>query len=175
MDCADLTQNGTNTVSRGKEMSDETRDELGCCAHLHIEYKRSGPNEYTVTAEWWECRDCKTRFIPEGKYPAMLAERDGLRKELSIERQWHAATKHSVIATIGGVDYEGNPTSTINYLQRLRILIEAEKERDALRERVTEAKRSAKFWEDTLFKREEVMQTRARELEDELERVKSRG
>ncbi len=61
------------------------RDECGpCCAHLHIEYKRSGPNDYTVTAEWWECRDCKTRFIPEGKYPALLAERDGLKRHLDL-------------------------------------------------------------------------------------------
>lgn len=38
-----------------------------------------------------------------------------------------AARLTSIIATVGGFDYEGNPTSEVNYLQRLRILIEKEK------------------------------------------------
>ncbi len=35
--------------------------------------------------------------------------------------------KNTVIATIGGVDYEGFPTSELNYLQRLRILVAIER------------------------------------------------
>ncbi len=73
----------------------------------------------------------------------LIQERGALLEELQLEREWHAATKHSVIATIGGVDYEGNPTSTINFLQRLRILVEAEADRDALRKRVAEVKTEA--------------------------------
>lgn len=36
------------------------------------------------------------------------------------------AIKNTIIATIGGSDDEGNPTSEINYLQRLRHLVEIE-------------------------------------------------
>ncbi|RPH38328.1 hypothetical protein EHM92_00155 [bacterium] len=52
--------------------------------------------------------------------------------------------KHTIVATIGGVDYEGFPTSEINYLQRLRILLEREAElgkyKDALNKLMCEAK-----------------------------------
>lgn len=51
-----------------------------------------------------------------------------LTAELDLQKQLHAATKHSVIATVGGTDYEGHPTSSINFLQRLRILVEKEKQ-----------------------------------------------
>lgn len=46
------------------------------------------------------------------------------------------AIKYAVVDTVGGVDYEGSPTTELNYLQRLQILVEAEKERDALRAEV---------------------------------------
>lgn len=39
-----------------------------------------------------------------------------------------AALKFTIVTTIGGTDNEGNPTSEINYLQRLRRLVDAEKE-----------------------------------------------
>lgn len=54
--------------------------------------------------------------------------------EMQLQSQIMAALKHTVVVTIGGVDYEGVPTSEINYLQRLRILVEKERqleERDA--------------------------------------------
>lgn len=54
-------------------------------------------------------------------------KRQQLEADVSLGRQMVAAIKHSVVATVGGVDYEGNPTSEINYLQRLRILVEKEK------------------------------------------------
>lgn len=41
------------------------------------------------------------------------------------------AIRHTVISTIGGVDYEGFPTSRLNYLQRLRILVAKEKRLEA--------------------------------------------
>ena len=46
----------------------------------------------------------------------------------------------SIIDVIGGVDYEGFPTSRLNYLQRLRILLEKE-----ARIRDLEAERDAAF------------------------------
>jgi hypothetical protein len=51
---------------------------------------------------------------------------DSLEAQLSTARQELATLKHTIVATIGGVDYEGVPTSEINYLQRLRILLENE-------------------------------------------------
>lgn len=48
------------------------------------------------------------------------------RQEASLQTQMVAAIKHSVVATVGGVDSEGFPTSEINYLQRLRILVAKE-------------------------------------------------
>lgn len=59
---------------------------------------------------------------------------EGLEEELKLSKQESLAIRHSVVETIGGVDHEGNPTSRINYLQRLRILVAAEKERDDARE-----------------------------------------
>ncbi len=55
-------------------------------------------------------------------------KRQQLETDVSLEREMAAAIKHSVIAAIGGVDYAGNPVSEINYLQRLRILAEIEKQ-----------------------------------------------
>lgn len=126
---------------------------------LKIKYHRSGgrscvkhgenvivgepPNEQCKVCDITEERDSANTIASDAKFQnerlvervkAVEQERDSARAELQLEREWHAATKHSVIATIGGVDYEGFPTSTINYLQRLRILVAAEEERDRLAE-----------------------------------------
>ena len=62
-----------------------------------------------------------------------LRERvEKLEADVDLERQMVSALKHSVVATVGGTDYEGNPTSSINYLQRLRILVDMEKTLHAL-------------------------------------------
>lgn len=45
---------------------------------------------------------------------------------LELLRDELIALKHTIVATIGGTDDEGNPTSEINYLQRLRRLVEIE-------------------------------------------------
>ena len=57
-----------------------------------------------------------------------------LIEDLQLKNDMLAALKHTIVFTIGGVDYEGNPTSEINYLQRLRILIEKEQELERLKE-----------------------------------------
>jgi hypothetical protein len=62
------------------------------------------------------------------------AEMDRLKQEL-------ATLKYTIVTTIGGVDYEGFPTSEINYLQRLRILLEKEQELATERERLAEAEK----------------------------------
>lgn len=62
-----------------------------------------------------------------------------LEKELKLQREMLAAVKHTVVATIGGADHEGFPTSEINYLQRLRILLEKERENERLREAIQKA------------------------------------
>jgi len=62
-----------------------------------------------------------------------VAEIKRLEAELDLSRQMLAAVKHSVVATVGGVDSEGYPTSEINYLQRLRILVEKERELEVMK------------------------------------------
>jgi hypothetical protein len=68
--------------------------------------------------------------ILKGVVSKVTAERDALREE----REYVASVKAAVVDTVIGMDNEGNPTSGINYLQRLRQLVVAEKERDALRD-----------------------------------------
>lgn len=51
-------------------------------------------------------------------------ENKRLRAELAIEK----LAMSNVIAIIGGTDDEGNPTSRINFLQRLRKLVKFERE-----------------------------------------------
>lgn len=102
---------------------------LAYCAHLHIEWMTAQLTD-GLTHGWWACRDCKTMFTPSS---LIRAELEDLRKEIaekdakhSLLKQELSALKHTVIVTIGGTDYEGFPTSEINYLQRLRILLEKE-------------------------------------------------
>ncbi len=70
-------------------------------------------------------------FTPKDSVVNLGALRDLVDAKATIARQAVecdeiTAMKHTVVATIGGVDYEGFPTSEINYLQRLRILLERE-------------------------------------------------
>lgn len=58
--------------------------------------------------------------------PEMLDEVERLRKEVRLLRENINGIKWSVVDTVGGVSYDGEPTSTLNYLQRLRILVEKE-------------------------------------------------
>src|SRR3990167_6087622 len=44
-----------------------------------------------------------------------------LERENQLGRAELAAIRHTIVVTVGGVDYEGFPTSEINWLQRLRI------------------------------------------------------
>lgn len=59
-------------------------------------------------------------------------ERDDALTRLRIEKECGMGVKYSIVDTVGGVDYEGNETSTINYLQRLRILVNKETELERL-------------------------------------------
>ena len=53
-----------------------------------------------------------------------------LERKLSLAQDELNAMRHTIIATIGGVDSEGFPTCELNYLQRLRILVQKERELD---------------------------------------------
>ena len=66
-------------------------------------------------------------------------ENERLKAELALSHQQIAALKFTIVTTIGGTDYEGFPTSEINYLQRLRILLEKEKETEALSQQLASA------------------------------------
>jgi hypothetical protein len=57
----------------------------------------------------------------------LLDEVERLRKEVRLLNENINAIKWSIVDTVGGVSYDGEPTSTLNYLQRLRILVEKEK------------------------------------------------
>jgi hypothetical protein len=69
------------------------------------------------------------------KRDRLIADKDAVIREKDEEI---ATLYHTVVVTIGGVDYEGFPTSKINYLQRLRILLEKESENAAQSKRVAE-------------------------------------
>lgn len=56
-----------------------------------------------------------------------------------LAAQAHETAIHSIVTELGGVDYEGIPTSRLNYLQRIRILKEKER-------RLDDAVEDAKAW-----------------------------
>lgn len=78
-----------------------------------------------------------------------------LTKELGVQKTEHeceiSILKHTIVATIGGVDYEGFPTSEINYLQRLRILLEKEAQLAATKLRWQTGKPPKDGWYWVLF------------------------
>lgn len=65
-----------------------------------------------------------------------------LRDKLRVEKGCREANKHAVATTVGGI-VEGAPTSTLNYLQRLRELVEIEKRYQRLREAAVDVERIA--------------------------------
>lgn len=56
----------------------------------------------------------------------LIEEVERLRKEVRLLNEKINVIKWSIVDTVGGVSYDGEPTSTLNYLQRLRILVEKE-------------------------------------------------
>jgi hypothetical protein len=90
----------------------------------------------------------------EAAITALAAERDQAVKDkrkmaerVELYSDELKAIRHTIVSTIGGVDEEGFPTSELNWLQRLRILLETEKERDALKARVVELEKAIdKSW-----------------------------
>lgn len=74
-----------------------------------------------------EIRKLDVLFIKMGE------QIDAAKADADLAKQETRAIRHSVVETIGGVDYEGNPTSRINYLQRLRILVDKENQLTAAR------------------------------------------
>src|SRR3990167_7450466 len=59
-----------------------------------------------------------------------------LERENQLGRAELAAIRHTIVVTVGGVDYEGFPTSEINWLQRLRILVQKEADLEAAEETI---------------------------------------
>lgn len=55
------------------------------CAHLRVEEHHSGPNNYTVTRTWWECRDCKFEFVPLAYTGHVEAENARLKANADVE------------------------------------------------------------------------------------------
>lgn len=119
--------------------------EIGVCvecreaAQLYPETKRDLEN-----AEQWIDSDpeWKAKFI--GLYQRACEERNEALSHLNIvnvelhnlrtqveklhkvsefHRQDAEALRHTIVSTVGGVDYEGIETNTLNFLQRLRILV----------------------------------------------------
>ena len=88
---------------------------------------------------------------------------DNWERAFASAKAAHLATRVAIAATLGG-EVEGAPTSTLNYLQRARALVEIERrrdeheaemehhadaivvERDALRERLATAERERDEW-----------------------------
>ena len=65
-----------------------------------------------------ECKDCSEDHVEHIKE---------LEAELRLRNDELRAIRHTIIVTVGGTDYEGFPTSEINWIQRLRILVEKER------------------------------------------------
>lgn len=63
---------------------------------------------------------------PERIEPIVSSEQSIVGGSEGIMKAPKNVAIHTVISIIGGVDDEGNPTSPINYLQRLRQLVYAE-------------------------------------------------
>lgn len=87
--------------------------------------------EQSETKSLWEQHDPNdgVAVLADALFRRAIA----LEAELAIAREEKVAIVHSVVDEIGGEDYEGNPTSEINYLQRLRILVQQERELHVLR------------------------------------------
>jgi hypothetical protein len=70
------------------------------------------------------CMCCGARWTQwqQEEIQKQAEEIERLKADLEIER----LAIYNVITTIGGTDYEGNPTSRVNFLQRLRQLLEFE-------------------------------------------------
>jgi hypothetical protein len=48
------------------------------CSHCRVIPVRQESSPGYVTAEWWQCDSCATRFVPESRLAALEAERDYL-------------------------------------------------------------------------------------------------
>ena len=66
------------------------------------------------------------RYVDELRVKLAAAER-----ELQLEKDCRAANATAVVQTVGG-QVEGRPTNTSNYLQRLRVLVGIELERNEI-------------------------------------------
>lgn len=86
------------------------------------------------------------------------------------------SNKMAVIHTIGGVDYEGNPTTEINYLQRLRILLDREQELFSLRAENERLREHGREYANSFNRNDEELLNDARHeikrLRGEVERLK---
>lgn len=91
------------------------------CQRLRWQYERPNKPPYFT-----RCPRCIQLREHEAEILSALRESD-------LNREMLAAMKFTIVATIGGEDYEGNPTSEINYLQRLRILVEKESQMSSLK------------------------------------------
>ena len=49
------------------------------CAHLHVEY-HTLQNLDGTTYGWWQCDDCETKFVPEGRVAQLEEELAGFRE-----------------------------------------------------------------------------------------------
>lgn len=93
-----------------------------------------------------DCPKCNGARAQVEHLTACLAEmtdgRDALKAGLEMARLGHRGTVTAVVATIGGT-VEGHPTSSINFLQRLRELVAIEAARsETRRETIEEAERA---------------------------------
>lgn len=70
--------------------------------------------------------EMKNRGMPHWCFESLADITQFARKKIEICNEGELAVRHSIVDTIGGV-VEGMPTNTINYLQRLRELVDVEK------------------------------------------------
>lgn len=110
-----------------------------CQAHSFAEVK--GENA-TLQAELSRLQSENEKLREQRTYWNDVASKLGA--EYGLARDELAAIKCTVVSTIGGVDYEGNPTSELNYLQRLRILVEKESELSSREAKIEELQREVR-------------------------------
>ena len=93
-------------------------------------YRKRCPESYT---DLDDCDLLDAIARSAGSFGALAAKANQRAETAERERDIKESTIMSVVYTAGGL-VEGMPTSRVNFLQRIRALVEAERERDAANE-----------------------------------------
>jgi uncharacterized small protein (DUF1192 family) len=103
-----------------------------------------------------------------GEIERLEADNVRLEESLSAAQKELKVQKLTVVSAIGGVDYEGFPTSEINYLQRLRILLKKEESGIILRRALEEIIELSAYRFNNPYDHKDAMKAIARKALEEI-------